>query len=76
MLLPVKYKLYNEIRTNFKNKSIVILSSDKLLTDYLIENEKNINLISLLPTTKYYSNILVNLNEEQKNIFINSYKNL
>jgi hypothetical protein len=76
MLLPLKYKLYSEIRTNFKNKSIVILSSDKLLTDYLIENEKNINLISLLPTTKYYSNILVNLNEEQKNIFINSYKNL
>ncbi len=76
MLLPLKYKLYNEIRSNFKNKSIVILTSDKLLTDYLIENERNINLITLLPSTKYYSNILVNLTEEQKIIFIHSYKKL
>lgn len=37
---------------------------------------KKINTVVLLPSTKYYSQILMNLEDTQKQIFIKSYNSL
>ncbi len=76
MTIPYKYTVYKQIRDNFKSKSLVILTSDAMFNDFLTENEKKINTVVLLPSTKYYSQILMNLEDTQKQIFIKSYNSL
>jgi hypothetical protein len=74
LLLPEKIKIIRNLQNDFNKKSIVVLTSDHNLANYLNENEYEI--ITYLPNTTLYNSMYNILDEKEKQELFKSYNSI
>jgi hypothetical protein len=75
LLFPEILKIVNELKTNFKHKNIVLITSNEELAIYMT-HDNEYELLTLLMTNKLFNYIVHNTEADKKEDVYNSYISL